>query len=67
MELLIIKTQDNYLRTSSEPFKVVTMDKASVFPMDQLDRVREMERRAEAQGFRNLCIKKLVLSEEDLS
>ena len=67
MDLLIIKTGKHYLRTSTEVFETVNLDKASVFPMDRLDQVRELEQQAQAQGFQDLIIKKLVLSEEDLS
>lgn len=67
MDLLIIKTGDRYLKTSTGEFKIVNLDKASVFPMDHLDRVRDLECRAKEQGFQDICIKKLVLSEEDLS
>lgn len=66
MDLLIIKTGEAYLKTSTDKFEAVKLDKASVFPMAQLDRVRELVSRAEARGFADLCIKKLVLREEDL-
>lgn len=66
MDLLIIKTGDRYLRTSTDDFEAVNLDKASVFPMEQLERARGLVGRAETQGFKDLCIKKLVLTEEDL-
>ncbi len=69
MELLIIKTNTRYLRIKpATPFEFleVGLDKASVFPMDRLAHVSELEAEAKKQGFENVRIKKLVLSEEDL-
>lgn len=66
MELLIIRTQDRYLRFKENQILEVRLDKASVFPMDQLDHVRDLERQAVVQGFTNTIIKKLVLTEENL-
>jgi len=70
MELLIIKTATRYLRVKSTEslieFLDVGLDKASVFPVDRLSDVRELETQAKRQGFRDIRIKKLVLSEEDL-
>lgn len=66
MELLIIRTQDRYLRFKENQILEVRLDKASVFPMDRLDHVRDLERQAVVQGFKNTIIKKLVLTEENL-
>ncbi len=66
MELLIIKCGERYLKTSAADYELVDFNKASVFPLHQLEQVRDMETRALAQGFSELCVKKLVLTEEDL-
>ena len=66
MELLIIKTGTAYLRVKPEGFFTVGLDKASVFPMDKLDHVRTLEKKARAQGFSDVRIKKLILTERDL-
>lgn len=66
MELLIIKTGTRYLRIKPSEFLEVNLDKASVFPMNRLPHVKKLEQEARTQGFEDLRIKKLVLSEEDL-
>ena len=67
MELIIIKTKDRYIRVKPDQFLEVNLDKASVYPMDQLDRVRELEAQIRDQGFEAVSLKKLVLTEEELS
>ena len=66
MELLIIRTCDNYLRFKEDRILEVGLDKASVFPMDRLSHVKDLERRATAQGFEKTRIRKLILQETDL-
>ena len=65
MELLIIKSGASYIRVKEENFLLVTLDKASVFPMEQMPLVKEYEARLKTNGF-TVCIKKLILSEKDL-
>ena len=67
MDLLILKTGKEYIRVKPDGFHVVGLDKASVFPMDQIRKVREYEARLQDQNFPDICIKKLVLSEQDLN
>lgn len=66
MELLIIKSNDQYLRVTPDEFFLVGLDKASVFPMDRLYHVKTCEKEAIKQGYKDIRIKKLILSEEDL-
>ncbi len=66
MELLIVKSNKDYIRFKEEGSLLVKMDKASVFPMDQIDVVKQHESRLIQEGFKNICIKKLILTEEDL-
>ena len=66
MELLIIKSDKRYIRVREDGFERVNLDKASVFPMDQMDRVRDHEARLKTQGYELVHIKKLILSETDL-
>jgi hypothetical protein len=66
MELLIVKSNKDYFRFKEEGSLLVKMDKASVFPMNQIDIVKQHESRLIQEGFKDVCIKKLVLSEEDL-
>jgi len=67
MELLIIKTRGGYIRVKPEEFLAVNLEKASVFPMAELDHVRDLADRARDRGFEAVVVKKLVLTEEDLS
>lgn len=66
MELLILKSDQAYIRFKDNGYLLVKLDKASVFPIDQMELVRMHERRLKEKGFLNVCIKKLVLTEEDL-
>ncbi len=66
MELLILKSGIDYIRIKGEGPVMVQLDKASVFPMDQMDRVKAHEADLVALGFKNVSIKKLLLTEEDL-
>ncbi len=66
MELLIVKSNTDYFRFKEEGSLLVKMDKASVFPMDQINIVKQHESRLIQEGFKDVCIKKLVLTEEDL-
>ncbi len=65
MELLIVKTGGEYIRVKPEGCLCVGLDKASVFPMDQLGKVLALEADLKAQNFKDVCIKKLVLTEVD--
>ncbi|MEX1298955.1 MAG: hypothetical protein AB1Z81_08100 [Desulfotignum sp.] len=67
MELLIIRTSGGYLRVKPDEFLTVTLDKASVFPMAELAHVRDLAAGARDRGFEDVVVKKLVLTEEDLS
>ncbi|HKK90881.1 MAG TPA: hypothetical protein VJ936_05750 [Desulfobacteraceae bacterium] len=66
MELLILKSGKSYIRVKEEHFLVVDLDKASVFPMDQIKKVLAFKDSLNREGFRDACIKKLVLTEEDV-
>lgn len=65
MDLLIIKSGDQYIRVKDEQYLVVALNKASVFPMEQLDQVRSQLDGARDAGCRDLKIIKLILTEED--
>ena len=66
MELLILKSGTTYIRVKEKQFLLVGLDKASVFPMDQITQVREHEAQLKTQGFESVRIKRLILSEEDI-
>ncbi|MCD4721071.1 MAG: hypothetical protein K8S13_14620 [Desulfobacula sp.] len=66
MKLLIIKSGQDYIRFKDHNYLLVRLDKASVFPFDQMDVVQKHESRLKEQGFDNVCIRKLILTEEDI-
>lgn len=66
MELLIIKSGKDYIRFKDNSYLTVQLDKASVFPMNQMKVVQQHEFHIKEQGFTNVCIKKLILTETDL-
>ncbi len=66
MELLIIKSGKKYIRVKDNNYLVVQLDKASVFPMNQIARVSQHKVDLNAAGFKNVRIKKLILTEKDL-
>lgn len=44
----------------------VGLDKASVFPLDQIEQVKKHLAAVKGSGFSQACIKKLVLTEQDI-
>ncbi|WP_041279218.1 hypothetical protein [Desulfobacula toluolica] len=66
MELLIIKSGKDYIRFKDDDYLLVKLEKASVFTFEQMDLVRQHESCLKENGFNNVCIKKLVLTEEEL-
>jgi hypothetical protein len=63
MELLIIKSGRDYIRFKDDKYLLVRLDKASVFPFDQMDVAQKHEACLKEQGFDNVCIRKLILTE----
>ncbi len=66
MKLLIIKSGRQYIRFKNETYFRVKFEKASVFPFDDLDLVKEHAAATQARGFENICIRQLTITEEDL-
>ena len=66
MELLIIKSKKDYIRVKGEQYFIVGLDKASVFPLEQLAMVKLHESNLKNQGFQKTCIKRLILTEKEL-
>ena len=66
MKLLIIKSGKDYIRFKDNSYLIVQLDKASVFPFDHMEIVQQNQTRLKEQGFKNISIKKLILTEEDL-
>ena len=63
MDLLVIKTEGGYIRIQEEGFVAAGLDKASVYPMAQLETVRQHLARARAGGFPMAAIYRLTLTE----
>ena len=64
-ELLIIKNNSDYIRVADGSYSISAFDKASVFPLDRLLSVKEHITKLKALGFKDACIKKLIITEED--
>lgn len=66
MDLLIIKTGNDYIRIKDGEYIPCGLDKASVFPMEKLDWVTEQCRTIQKKAYPRASIYKLTLSEEPL-
>ncbi len=64
--LLIIKSGDSYIRIGDDGYHPVGLHKASVFPGERLETVKEHIEEMALLGFEDLCIKKLNIREEEL-
>lgn len=67
MELIIIKSGEEYIRVKDGSYLLVQLDKASVFPLDKIDLVRCHEEELDRSGYQDVCVKKLILTEEDFN
>lgn len=67
MELLIIKIGTNYIRFKENGYYAVGLDKASVYPFDRLEQVRQQLADVRAGGFPQAAIYRLTLTEVPLS
>lgn len=63
-ELLIIKINEDYIRFKNSEYFRCTLDKASVFPMDKLDTVKEHVNELGIKGFSPVSVLKLILTEK---
>ena len=66
MELLIIKSGEDYVRVKTENYNLCRLDKASVFPIDNLDEVKKHVKKLKENDFPLISIYKLKLIEEPL-
>ncbi len=62
-ELLIIKNNDDYIKIEKNQYICCSLDKASVFPVDEIRVVREHISRLKESGFDDASVYKLVLTE----
>ncbi|MBT4286026.1 MAG: hypothetical protein HOD92_01720 [Deltaproteobacteria bacterium] len=64
IDLLIIKTGEQYIRFKNNAYFPCQLDKATVFPMEQLETVKNHLRKLENGNFKQVSVRKLILSEE---
>lgn len=64
MELLIIKSGEDYIRIKAENYLLCQLEKASVFPMEKLKEVKTHVNILIENGFQRISISRLRLSEE---
>jgi hypothetical protein len=61
---LIIKSGKEYVRVKTENYSLCRLDKASVFPIDNLDEVEKHVKKLKENDFPLIAIYKLTLIEE---
>ena len=66
MELLIIKSGNDYIRVKPGDYILCQLDKASVFPVDKLDAVKKHVNILREKDFNRVAIYKLKMVEEPL-
>lgn len=66
MELLCLKVNDQYLKIKDNSYEFVSVQKASVYPIDQLDDLKFICSKFN-ESLTNLKIKKLIILEEDFN
>ena len=66
MELLIIKSGEDYVRVKTDNYSLCQLDKASVFPIDSLAEVKTHVKKLKETDFPLIAIYKLTLIEEPL-
>ena len=66
-ELLIIKSGSKYIRIKEGRYLLCGLDKASVFPMEKLEDVKNHLEKIKEKGRLSSAIFKLILREEPLS
>lgn len=64
MELLVLKADNDYFKFLEDGFERCGMNKASVYPLAELAKVRELRQTVIHSGFA-VKIKKLTILEED--
>ena len=64
MELLIIKTGNQYIRVKDDAYEVCGLDKTSVFPVKKLEDVKQHIETLKAKQFSDVLLYKLSIAEE---
>jgi hypothetical protein len=63
-ELLIIKAGESYFRCREDNFDPCELNKASVFPLDQADKARQLCQKLRETGVVGAELRKLTIIEE---
>ncbi len=63
-ELLIIKAKESYYRFSDDGYLPCEMDKSSVFPLEQVEKAKEMCTALHLDGIADASLIKLTIIEE---
>jgi len=66
MELLILKSGENYIRVTSKACHLGGIEKASVYPVQKLSTVQQLVRDLRRLGIKDIAIRKLILKEVPL-
>ena len=66
-QLLLIKSNEQYIRAGSDWFEFVEMDKASVYPLDKTEKVLETAAWLKNKGVENPVIHLLTITEQEFS
>lgn len=66
-ELLIIKSKNRYIRVKNNTYSLCGLDKASVYPMTDVETVSRHCRHLKDKGFDDICIRKLIITEAALT
>ena len=66
MQLLIIKNSDEYIRIKDGSYYAVGLDKASVFPLEQLAQAKDQLADVQNHGFPKAALYRLTLTESPL-
>jgi hypothetical protein len=64
IELLIIKSGEKYIRCREGAYFPSSLEKASVFPMEKLEHVRDILSDLQSRGFADISLCKLIVTEE---
>ncbi len=64
IDLIIIKKGDMYIRFKGNDYLTCKLDKASVFPLDQIDMVKTHLIKLKQKGFEQVSVRKLTLVEK---
>ncbi len=66
-ELLIVKAGSRYYRFQDRQYHTCELNKASVFPMEKIDTVKELINRLQDDGIKKPYIARLTITEEPYS